>query len=155
MESSELVSRSPGNGLDTDPLIRYVSALDRADSPPASFRWISPHQAHIDTNVRTGQVLSVQITYDPGWQAIVDGHRQPTRPDGIGLLTIEPSCNGPCNVDLIFDEGRELRWTKWGQVLGLVLCFAWPAVGVAFYGSSTIGVRAKANLRENSSITFT
>ena len=54
-------------------MIRYVSALDRVGSPPTSFRWISPHQARIDTNIRTGQVLSVQITYDPAWQAIVDG----------------------------------------------------------------------------------
>jgi hypothetical protein len=77
--------------------------------------------------MESGEVLSVQITYNPGWHALINGVRQPLRADGLGLMVIEPSCHGPCTVDLIWDGGREARWTKWAQGIGLALCFLWPA----------------------------
>jgi hypothetical protein len=129
MEPSELINRSPVHGLDTDPLVPYVAALDRADRPQAQFHWINQHQARIEADVRRGQVLSVQVTYDPGWRASVNGARKPVRPDGIGLMVVDPGCDGKCVVDLDWTGGREARWTIRAQVLGLVLCFAWPLAG--------------------------
>jgi hypothetical protein len=129
MEPSQLINRSPVHGLDTDPLVPYVAAIERADAPQARFRWVNQHQARIEADSRRGQVLSVQISYDPGWRASVNGVRKPVRADGIGLMVVEPGCDGKCAVDLDWSGGRETRWTVRAQVLGLVLCLAWPIVG--------------------------
>ena len=48
------------------------------------------------------QVISVQETYMPGWQATVAGRDVPVHGDPLGLIVIEPGCNGPCHVDLSF-----------------------------------------------------
>jgi hypothetical protein len=42
------------------------------------------------------------------------------------LMVVEPSCDGPCAVDLVYSGGREARWTKRAQVLGIILCLGWP-----------------------------
>ncbi len=125
VQPSEIVQRPPFDGLDTQPLDAYVSALDRTGAHPASFRWINAHQARVDADIERGEVLSVQVTYNPGWHALVGGVQQPVRSDGLGLMVVEPSCAGSCSVDLVYDGGS--RWTRWALGIGLVLCFLWPA----------------------------
>ena len=129
LEPSQLINRPPVHGLDTDPLVPYVAAIERTDAPQASFHWVNQHQARIEADVRRGQVLSVQVTYDPGWRASVNGVRKPVRPDGIGMMVVEPGCDAKCVVDLDWSGGREARWAARVQVLGLILCLAWPLAG--------------------------
>jgi hypothetical protein len=44
--------------------------------------------------------MSVQVTWAPGWRASVNGRKIPLRKDGIGLLVLEPGCDGPCDIRL-------------------------------------------------------
>ncbi len=82
-------------------------ALDDASLPLAPLVWRNPDQARISAALAPSQVISVQVTYDPGWTASVAGRRVPIRSDQLGLIVIEPHCSGSCDVDLEFTGGPE------------------------------------------------
>ncbi len=121
----ELVTRQPTQGLDTGELAVYVEALERPGAE-AEFQWINPHQARVRAAVQKGQLISLQISYDPAWRATVAGVTQPVRGDALGLMVIQPACGGACDIDLVFDENSRLRWSVAAQILGLLLAIAWP-----------------------------
>jgi hypothetical protein len=111
---------------DTSEMARYVSALEDASLPAASFSWQSNHSAVVTANVPVGDVISVQITYHPGWHAAVNGSPLRVEKDGLGFMTIEPACGGPCSVALLYDGGIEATATHWAAaaVLFLFVCLA-------------------------------
>ena len=111
---------------DTSEMARYVSALEDASLPAASFSWQSNHSAVVTANVPVGDVISVQITYHPGWHAAVNGSPLRAEKDGLGFMTIEPACGGPCSVALLYDGGIEATATHWAAaaVLFLFVCLA-------------------------------
>jgi len=45
------------------------------------------------------------MTYDPGWEADVNGRLQPIRADAIGQMVIAPDCRGACEVSLRYTGG--------------------------------------------------
>jgi hypothetical protein len=102
MEPGSIVTRAPIHGLDVAPIRAYVAALDDPQLDALQFQWTSRHSAAIAGNVGPGQVISVQVSYEPRWRAMVNGKAQSTRADALGLLVIEPECNGRCTVDLQF-----------------------------------------------------
>ncbi len=125
-----IVKKQPIHGLDVDETAGYVAALDDATLPSADMTWTRPGQGHIDTSVRPGQVVSVQVTYDKGWIAIANGLPARVARDGIGLMWIYTGCDGLCAIDLIYDGGLErkicrfLSWTmSAGMILGGVVAF--------------------------------
>src|SRR6202011_1401887 len=75
--------------------------------PLADLQWKTAGDGHISASVQPGQVVSVQVNYDPGWSASVNGHVIPIRRDGIGLMALQPDCHGPCEIDLHFGLGPE------------------------------------------------
>lgn len=129
MAPSQVVARAPIHGLDVEPLIPYVAAMESPDVPAASFQWLNQHQARIEADLSGGQVLSAQITYDPGWRASIGSVEQPIASDALGLMVIRPECRGHCSIDLVYDGGREGKLTRVAQVFGIVLWLGWP-IGV-------------------------
>jgi hypothetical protein len=103
---STVVTTRPQNGLDVTQLRLYVDALETQ----ASMVWENPDHAKIAARMDPSQVLSVQITYDPGWEARVEGRKVKVRADGLGLILIEPECSD-CSVDLEFTGGPERQVT--------------------------------------------
>jgi hypothetical protein len=95
-----VVAREPIHGLDVDPVRPYVAALEDPSLPIAEMRWEGPSRALIDATMKPGQAMSVQVTWAPGWRASVAGRKIPLRKDGIGLLVLDPGCDGPCNIRL-------------------------------------------------------
>jgi hypothetical protein len=102
-----LVGRAPVHGLDVDPLRPYVAALDDPALPVAQMNWEGTSRASVHAQVRRGQAISVQVNYAPGWRARVAGRSVPVRQDGIGLLVLEPGCDGPCDVQMEFGATTE------------------------------------------------
>ena len=103
-----LVTRQPIHGLDTQPAQAYVAALDDPSFPLADLAWLSPSHASIKTApMNRGQVISVQETYMAGWRASVNGREVPVHGDKLGLIAIEPACEGSCQVDLVFGVTTE------------------------------------------------
>jgi hypothetical protein len=74
-----------------------------------------------------GQVLSIQISYHPGWTASVNGRSVPVRSDGIGLIVVDPGCEGECRVDLAFTGGVEAATVQIVSYGALVAGLAWIA----------------------------
>jgi hypothetical protein len=105
--SAAIVSRRPAHGLDLDPARAYVAALDDPSLPLADLTWTSPSRATIRASANPGQVISVQETWMPGWEAKVSGRDVPVHADQLGLIVIEPGCRGSCQVDLSFGVTRE------------------------------------------------
>jgi hypothetical protein len=106
----------------------YLRALHDPSLPAASFRWTTPHSAIIQSDLRPEHLLSVQVTWDQGWSARVDGHPRRTYADKLGQMVVEPHCTGPCTVELSYDGGAEALAAHWlsrlalaGGVLGILL----------------------------------
>ena len=121
MRPADLPSRRPSHGADVDPLRAYVRALDDPSLPLAPMRWRNLHEAVIEAAPQPGQVISVQMSYDPGWTATVAGEGRRIFGDQLGQLVIEPACAGPCTVVLNFDGGLEMRVARivsWGALAG-------------------------------------
>ena len=106
---SALVRRPPSSPGDTDEVQQYVAALEDESLPTAEFRWENGNRIHIRTTARLGQTVSVQITHHPGWHAKANGVARPLNADGLGLMWLQPGCDGPCDVQLDFDGGTELK----------------------------------------------
>jgi len=122
-----LVRDRPENGLDVQETRAYVQALEDSNYPAADFRWTSRHSADIHASFQPDNLLSVQITYHPGWRALVNGAPRRVFGDGLGQLIIEPNCVGQCGVQLIYDGGVEMltaRIMTWSALAG---CLIWIA----------------------------
>ncbi|MCL6507968.1 MAG: hypothetical protein K6T59_13185, partial [Bryobacteraceae bacterium] len=72
------------------------------------------------------QILSVQISYHPGWRAIAGGRPVRLYGDSLGQIVVEPNCSGECRVELIYDGGRPMRLARavaWAALLtGVAVC---------------------------------
>jgi hypothetical protein len=69
--------------------------------------------------VRAGEAISVQVNHHPGWRALSAGRPVRVERDGIGLMWLQPDCDGECTVELRYNGGTELRLCRW--VSGLTL----------------------------------
>jgi hypothetical protein len=125
IRADEEVRRAPVHGLDIEPLRPFVAAVEDQSRPFARFEWKSAHEGRIDAQMRPGDLLSVQISYAPGWHAQANGLDVPVRRDALGLIVVEPHCSDTCRVNLTYDGGTEALWTRVAQWVGVVLCAMW------------------------------
>jgi len=114
---------------DTSSLKPYLNALDNPDLPPADFRWLGQSAATISADLHPEDLLSVQVTWDAGWRAHVNGAPRRTWADKLGQMVVAPQCSGPCTVDLVYTGGREMRLARWISGLALALGILWVVLG--------------------------
>ena len=122
--SENLVQDRPVNGIDIARLQAYVHAIRDPQISPSSFRWTSRHSAEIQAEVHREQVISVPITYHPGWHALVNHMPRRLFGDGLGQIVVEPGCDGLCNLQLVYDGGTEMliaRALSWSSAAGCLL----------------------------------
>lgn len=114
---------------DVKPLARYLAALDDPALPDASFQWkngdISSGAAVVTADLRPEHVVSIQISYTPGWEAVINGRPLPVASDNIGQIVVEPACNGPCRIELIYTGGLEMTLARSASALSLAACALW------------------------------
>ncbi len=122
------VRRAPVHGLDVEPLRPFVAALEDPSVQPARFQWLNQHQAQIEAQMQPSDLLSVQVSYAPGWRADANGSAARVRRDALGLTIVEPHCNGACEVTLTYDGGVERRATGIAQGIGIAFTLLWPFV---------------------------
>ena len=127
--ASAALRKEPIHGLDVGGIETYVQALDDASLADAPLTWQGRNHAEIRTTARPTDAISVQVTYHPGWHATVNGTPHPISRDGLGLMLIEPACNGACSVVLDFDGGLEASLTHFASAVTLLLG------GVLLWGS--------------------
>jgi hypothetical protein len=131
MEPSQVVSIAgrPKDGLDIAPLEIYVAALNDPQFPPAAMRWLGQSRARIETHATPGEVVSVQVSYQPGWRARTSAAEIPVTSDGLGMMVLHPHCTGRCIIDLEYDGGTELRVARFCRIaasLALLLLVVVP-----------------------------
>ena len=143
MKREDLAPRTPSGGLDVDPLRPYVAALDNPAYPIAQFHWLAPSRAAITANLERSQIVSVQISYHPGWHARVNGRACSTYRDHLGLLVVEPACDGPCTIELNYDGGTEMWVARILSWIALLAGILWIYRGARSTKSSTDSTRAR------------
>jgi hypothetical protein len=134
--ATAVVSRTPIHGLDIDPIKPYLAALEDPSLPEAKFNWDGSSAARISARIEPGQLVSVQISYAPGWEAAIGGAPRKIRPDALGLLVIEPHCSGACEIRLSYTGGVERTATRVASVLAMLIGLAYCAYGRASRYSS-------------------
>ena len=122
IRESQVVSRAPIHGLDVDPLRPFVAALNDPQMPLTAMEWTTRAQARITSELRPGDLISVQVSYHPGWHALVNGSERRIDSDAIGLMVIHPECTGACVVDLVYDGGLEMKIARVVQLLSAAVC---------------------------------
>jgi hypothetical protein len=123
--ASAVVARRPIHGLDIAPVEPYVAALDDPGYPLATFQWQGMSDADIHADVSPGQVISVQVTYERGWEAWANGRPQKIRADGIGQMIIDTDCIGPCEISLLYTGGWEHIATRMASALAFLVTAAY------------------------------
>jgi len=106
----------------------YLAALGDPGLPSADLRWRGPGAASITADLRPEHLLSVQISWAPGWHASVNGAPRPAWGDKLNQMVVEPRCSGPCTVDLTYDGGAEARIARWLSGLALAGGALWIVV---------------------------
>ncbi|HVV45088.1 MAG TPA: hypothetical protein VHC72_07770, partial [Bryobacteraceae bacterium] len=91
--------------LDSSAIKRFAAALEQ--SPPTALKWSGTDRAAIQTRVPANHVVSLQITWDPGWRATVNGESLPVERDKLGLIILRPRCENGCTVNLVYTGGTE------------------------------------------------
>ena len=119
-----LPARTPLNGIDTAPLVPYVSALARAASS-LPVTWPNAHEILTRPHLDAPDVLSLQVTYHPGWNATSDGHPIAVQRDALGHIWLDPGA-GDHDIHLWYDGGSEQRQTlrARGLAIALLLLYA-------------------------------
>jgi hypothetical protein len=126
MARESVVRKQPIHGRDIAETQTYVQSLN----VPAKFRWTSRHSAEIQATARPEQVVSVQITYHPGWHATANGKSCRVFGDGLGQIVIEPHCDGACQLELTYDGGLEMRVATIVSGASCLGCLGWILLGM-------------------------
>ncbi len=116
-----IVMKEPRSSAELE---KYVAALEDASLPQAELRWEGRDRLRIAATASPGQVISIQVSYHPGWHATVNGRAEPLHRDGLGLMFLDPHCSGACEVRLDYSGGAELnifRGISYAAILVLVI----------------------------------
>ena len=90
----------------------FLAALDDPGLPPATFQWLGAGHARIAADLQPGHLIAVQVAYHSGWSARVNGQARRVWGDPLGLMIVDPHCDGPCVVDLAYDGGMEMTFFR-------------------------------------------
>jgi len=107
--------------LDTGALEHFDHALADVNLPAADFGWVRPGEAVISAYLNRSQLLSVAVSYDPGWYATVNGKECPLQKDALGLIVVKPGCDGPCRVRLVYDGGLEMTLARSASAIAFLV----------------------------------
>ena len=121
VSEAAIVTHSPAGPRDTGEIEKYVAALDDPSLPSAEFQWAGPNGIRIQTTAGPEQAISIQVSYHSGWHAKAGGRTVELRRDGLGLMWLRPHCSGPCEIQLDYDGGWELRLCRFVSFAAMAL----------------------------------
>ncbi len=105
------------NGLD---VVRYAAIVADPSRPPATFDWLRGNAARIRAQLHRDDLVSIQVPWFHGWKAYLRGERRPVSSDGLGFLLIEPRCEGPCEIALLWTGRPDLPFAAAISIAALV-----------------------------------
>ncbi|HKX00413.1 MAG TPA: hypothetical protein VJN43_21930 [Bryobacteraceae bacterium] len=141
LRPEDRMTRQPNSVLDMDFVRAYVAALENPAAPPVEMTWLNRHHAVLAANLQRSQSLLVQVTYHPGWRARVNGAPRRVTRDPIGLMLIEPECDGHCTVDLEYGDDAEMlaaHMASWTALAGGLAWIIFAAVRVRYWKHGSV-----------------
>lgn len=115
-----VVKNAPRDFFDLNQVRLYVAALEDPAEPVAEWSWLDDNHGRIRTSMKPGEVISLQITYEPGWKAFAGGKAAFITPDGLAQMVVRADCSGSCEVDLSYDGGWEAKLTRLLSVITIL-----------------------------------
>jgi len=108
-------------GDDLESLKKYVAVVEDPRQPAVRVIWPEFDRAELETRVEDGQCILLQETYDPSWQASIDGkplsiHREPVL--GFMLIDVPP---GERRITLRFTRPLENSLGLGALLISLIL----------------------------------
>ena len=128
---AEELPREAPPAYETGSIEPFLAVLDDVSRPAADFRWRNPGAATVKSELQGADLLYVQVTWDAGWNARVNGESRKTWADPLGQMVVEPHCSGQCTVDLVWDGGTEMhvaRIVSPAALAGAILWIVWGMV---------------------------
>ena len=116
---NRIVRRKLVSFFQLDEIEPYVAALEDPSSQ-AEWRWLDNNTGVARGNLPPGSVLSLHITYHPGWKAFVNNSAVPVSSDSLEQIVVSPNCNGWCEVKLLYDGGTEAKITRIVSLVTLI-----------------------------------
>jgi len=110
-------------GDDLEGLKKYVDVIEAGPDVPAKVEWHGFDSYDVNATLSPGQELLLQESYDPAWQASVDGQTLKTHPDVMGFTVVDAPA-GTHTVQMRFRTPLENRL---GYAAFLLTCavFVW------------------------------
>jgi hypothetical protein len=99
----------------------YVAAIDDASRPKLKSTWRDAGRLEIAGPVPSDMLLSVQVSYDPGWTASQDGRPLPVDSDVLGFIILRPQPAALTRIEL------DYRGTGEQRVMAVLSTAAWLA----------------------------
>jgi len=124
ISETAVIKNPPRDFFDLSQIRTYVAAIESAHTV-AEWRWIDDNHGRIQTSLNPGDVISLQITYHPGWKAFAGGKAASITSDGLAQMVIHADCPGPCDVDLSYDGGWEGKITRVLSVITILGVAVW------------------------------
>jgi hypothetical protein len=90
-------------------LTRYVAAIENPARPALQVAWSDTSTISIAGPVRPGDLVSIQVNADPGWQAVQDGRPLPIANDALGFIVLRPAAAQATRIDLHYRGTPEQR----------------------------------------------
>jgi hypothetical protein len=128
LRREHLVTRTPENGIDVEPLRPYVAGLEDGSLPLVQFQQPNPDRMVARGVLQPEHLVSFQANYHAGWRAWANGAEIPVYRDGMNYLYVEPQCSGPCEVRVEFSGGSEgwMARTAAGVALLILVAMVLP-----------------------------
>ena len=106
--------------LEVAALRGYIDAVEHGPEASASEQWKGTDAMDVLANLRTGQSILLQETYDPGWHASSGGRALRIRSDPVGFIWIDAP-PGEQRIQLRFEMPLENRIGRLVTVASLLI----------------------------------
>jgi hypothetical protein len=121
--------RTPRTTYDVEYLRAYVDLVENGPDSPVTLQRQGTDAMLLRAKVDPGQVILVQETYDPAWQAWSNGKRLPLHADAMGFMVVEaPPGEHQIRLAFVMPAENRVGWVLAG--ISLLLLAALVARGV-------------------------
>lgn len=110
-----------------DALSRYVAAIEDSGRPSLSAAWKGTVALEVTGPVLPGNIVSLQVSNDDGWDATQDGHAIEISEDRLGFIVLHPSPSATAHIELRYHGTMEQKFMAGLSAL------AWIAAMVALF----------------------
>jgi hypothetical protein len=121
--------RPPRTTYDAEYLRAYVDVVENGPDSPVTLERQGTDAMLLRASLSTGQVILVQETYDPAWQAWSNGQRLPIHADAMGFMVVEtPPGEHQIRLAFLMPAENRVGWVLTGFSLLLLALLAADAM---------------------------